>query len=30
MTLNIHSINLDCLEIISQLYKQGEKQITVW
>lgn len=30
MTLNIHSINLDGLEIISQLYKQGEKQITVW
>lgn len=30
MTLNIHSINLDGLEIISQPYKQGEKQITVW
>lgn len=30
MTLNIHSINLDGLELISQLYKQGEKQITVW
>lgn len=30
MTLIIHSINLDGLEIISQLYKQGEKQITVW
>lgn len=30
MTLNIHSINLDGFEIISQLYKQGEKQITVW
>lgn len=30
MTLNIHSINLDGLEIISQLYKLGEKQITVW
>lgn len=28
--INIHSINLDGLEIISQLYKQGEKQITVW
>lgn len=30
MTLIIHSINLDGLEIISQLYKQDEKQITVW